>query len=817
MLGAAPGVGKTFAMLEEGRRLADAGRDVVIAVVETHDRAAIATLAGGLPRLPREAQLYRGFRFNDLDLPALLDHRPDVALVDEIAHANTPGSQNHHRWQDVEAILRAGIDVVSTVNIQHIESVGDAVRQITGVTPRETIPDAVLRRADQIELIDLAPQSLRDRLAEGLVYPATQVDAALSNYFRVGNLTALRELALLWLADEVDADLQSYRQEHGIEAPWEARERIVVGLSGRSRGEILVHRGARIASRSSGGELFAVHITAADGLTGVDPAAIASQRALVETLGGSFHQVIADQIPRALVDFARGVDATQLIIGASGGHRSFRTATGLDVVRLAGDIDVHVVGQAQEQGQSTTRQLPAVGGALSVQRRVAGLAVALAGLPLLTLILLRFRGPDAISSDVLCFQLLVVIVAMVGGIWPAVFAAIAAAFCLDFFLVSPYYNIRIDQPTHLLALVVFLVIAGLVSLVVDKAARRLRDATRSAAEAETLATVASGVIGGEDATEGLVTRLRAAFGMTSVELNVGRKTMFSSAESSLANPSDLITTVRLGNDAELVLVGKPLAVSDRKILSAFASQLSATLERRRLAREAEGMAPLAAADRLRSALLAAVGHDLRRPIAAATAAITSLRSTQLTLSEDDRAELLATADESLSALATLITDLLDVSRLQEGVLGVNFETVTIEEIIGETLEELSLAPGAVTLQLRETRAVTADVTLLRRVLINLLTNALRFAPPDTTPIISASEFGDGVQLRVIDFGPGIPEEQRSEMFAAFQRLGDTDNSTGIGLGLALSKGFVEAMGGTLEAEDTPGGGLTMVIELKAAE
>jgi two-component system, OmpR family, sensor histidine kinase KdpD len=817
MLGAAPGVGKTFAMLEEGRRLSDAGKDVVVAVVETHGRAATSSLLDGLDVLPRRSVSHRGVGLDEMDLAALLKRHPDVALVDELAHTNAPGSANDKRWQDVDAILDAGIDVLSTVNVQHVESLNDVVRQITGVPQRETIPDAVLRRADQVELVDLAPQALRDRLAEGLVYPSARVDAALSNYFRLGNLTALRELALLWLADEVDVALQAYRVEKGIAAPWEARERIVVALTGGTEGETLLRRGARIAARSGGGQLFGVHVTSADGLSEGDPSALDSQRALLETLSGSYHHVVAEQIPVALVEFARSVNATQLVIGVSRRSRLESivggAGIGASVIRLAGDIDVHIVPHAQ----AGKRRLPTVGGALSLRRRIIGVVLAVVGLPLMTWPLTLARSPSALTSEVLAYQLFVVVVAVVGGIWPALVAAVGAGFFLDFFFVPPLYVIRIAEPGHFVTLIIFLIVAAIVSIVVDQAARRSRAANRSAAESEVLVAVASGVIGGTDAIEALVGRLREAFGMASVALLENGTIVFVAADESVAAPGDEETTLPLGTTASLALRGKALAASDRKILGAFVSQLESALERRRLADEAEGMRPLAAADRLRSALLAAVGHDLRRPLAAATAAVTSLQSSEVTLSASDRAELLETADESLGDLATLVTDLLDVSRLQAGVLGVTLEAVAIEEVVGDVLDELHLAPGTVKLELGETRAVSADAALLQRVLVNLLANALRYAPVDAAPVISTSEFEDRVQLRVIDSGPGIPEARREEMCVPFQRLGDTDNTAGIGLGLALAKGFVEGMGGTLEAEDTPGGGLTMVVELEAAQ
>lgn len=818
MLGAAPGVGKTFAMLEEGRRLRDSGKDVVVAVVETHGRAATSALVEGLEVLPRRAAEHRGVHLAELDLEAVLRRRPGIALVDELAHTNAPGSPHEKRWRDVEAILDAGIDVISTVNIQHIESLNDVVRQITGIVQRETIPDAVLRSADQIELVDLAPQALRDRLTEGVVYPAARVDAALSNYFRLGNLTALRELALLWLADEVDSALKRYRAEKGIENSWNARERVVVALTGGKEGETLIRRGARIASRGSGGMLFAVHVTTSDGLIDANPAVLAGQKSLVESLGGTYHQVVGEQIPRALVNFARSVDATQLVIGVSRRSRLSTLLTGAGtsatVIRESGDIDVHIVSHSE----AGSRALPTLGGALSLTRRLIGFAVAVTGLPALAALLSRFRSDESITSDVLAFQLFVVVVALVGGIWPALLAAVGAGLLLDFFFVEPLYTITIAEPVHFLALVIFVVVAVLVSIVVDQAARRARTAARAAAEAETLSNIAGSVLSGQDALQALVDRLRESFGMTSVILHSNGLPLYTAIDAALADDEDTETTFPLGGQSSLYLRGRELPASDRRVLGAFLSQIESALRQRELASEAETMRPVAEADRLRTALLAAVGHDLRRPLAAATAAVTSLRSAQVKLSAGDRAELLATAEESLGSLADLVTKLLDASRLQAGVLGVSLEPVALEDIVSGALDELELAPGEIQLEIgSDIPPATADPVLLERAVVNLLANALRFSPEGSPPVIATSAFGDHVQLRVVDAGPGIPSERREDVFVAFQRLGDTDNTTGVGLGLALSKGFVEAMGGTLEAEDTPGGGLTMVIELRAAE
>lgn len=817
MLGAAPGVGKTFAMLEEGRRLRDSGRDVVVAVVETHGRAATADLLEGLEVLPRRSVEHRGVVLDDFDLEALLRRRPEIALVDELAHTNAPGSRHAKRWQDIAEILDAGIDVISTVNIQHIESLGDVVREITGVVQRETIPDSVLRSADQIELVDVAPQALRDRLGEGLVYPAARVDAALSNYFRLGNLTALRELALLWLADEVDSALQKYRAEKGIENPWRARERVVVALTGGREGETLLRRGARIASRASGGELFAVHVTSPDGLERSSPDVLAAQRALVESLGGSFHQVVGEQIPRALVEFARGVDATQLVIGVSRRSALSRLlggpGTAATVIREAGDIDVHIVSHSE----AGTRTLPSVGGALSRRRRILGFVVVALGLPALTAVLHRFlRDEDSVAADLLLFQLFVVIVALIGGIWPALLAAIAGSLLVNFFFVEPRHTVTIADPQNLLALTTFVVVAVLVSIVVDRSARRSRAATRAAAESETLSGIAGSVIGGQDALEALVSRLRESFGMTSVILRAGGSPLYTATDARLAGDDDVETTFPIGEHATLDLRGPDLAASDRRILGAFLSQIDSALRQRALQTEAERMRPVAEADRLRTALLASVGHDLRRPLAAATAAVSALRSTEVILSESDERELLAAADESLAALADLVTKLLDASRLQAGVLAVELESVPLDDVVGGALDELGLVPGDVELDLPPgVPPVRADRVLLQRAVVNVLSNAMRFSE-SAPPRLASSVFEGRAQLRVIDSGPGIPAEKREDVFVAFQRLGDTDSSPGIGLGLALSKGFVEAMGGTIEAEDTPGGGLTVVFDLPVA-
>ena len=819
LLGAAPGVGKTYAMLEEGRRLRAGGRDVVIAIVETHGRSGTASMAAGFEVVPRLRVGHRGVELDEMYLDAVLARAPEYALVDELAHTNAPGLAHEKRWRDVETLLDAGINVISTVNIQHIESLNDVVQQITGVPQRETIPDAVLREADQIEVVDLAPQALRDRLSEGVVYPAARIDAALSNYFRLGNLTALRELALLWLADEVDSSLQKYRSEHGIGQKWEARERVVVALTGGPEGETLIRRGSRIAARSSGGQLLAVHVTSQDGLRDPNPGALAAQRTLVESLGGSFHQVVGSDIPEALVQFARASNATQLVIGVSRRSRLAAVVTGpgigATVIRESGDIDVHIVTHAAAGGRM---RLPGTRGALTLRRRIYGFVFALLAGPLLTWLLTGFRSDDSITSDVLAYQLLVVVAALIGGIWPAVFAAVLSALTLDYFFIEPINSVSIDEPLHILALVLYVLIAVLVSIVVDQAARRSRAARRSAAESELVATVAGSVLRGEDALQALVTQTREAFGLTGVRLVRDGRALVADGEPSSASPSEdgfIVETV--DENTLLELHGRELQASDRRLLAVIVAQIEAALTHANLEETARGIAPLAAADRVRAALLAAVGHDLRRPLTAATAAVTGLRVRGTALSPGDRDELLETAEQSLGSLAQLLTDLLDVSRVQANVLGVSLVEVHLDDLLPAVLEELHIGPADVELDIPEgLPSFTADPVLLVRALVNLLSNALRYSPEGERVVVSASTFAGTVQVRVVDRGPGIPLDRRDDVFVPFQRLGDTDNTTGLGLGLALSKGFVEGMGGTLDTEDTPGGGLTMVVTLPAA-
>jgi len=818
-LGAAPGVGKTYSMLGEGHRRAERGTDVVVGFVETHGRQHTKEMLTGLEVVPRRTIPYRGTTFTEMDVDAVLARRPRVALVDELAHTNVPGSRNAKRWQDIEELLAVGIDVITTVNIQHLESVNDVVEKITGVPQRETVPDSVVRAADQIELEDMTAEALRRRLAHGNVYAPEKVDAALSNYFRAGNLNALRELALLWTADRVDDALQQYREQHDITGTWEARERVVVALTGGPEGDTLIRRAARIAARSSGGDLLGLHVARSDGLAGASHEALAEQRLLIESLGGSYHQVLGDDVPSALLAFARAENATQLVLGdsrRSAVARVFGAGTATTTIRESGDIDVHIVTHGHTgRGPS----LPHGRGSLGLRRRLRGYALA-ALLPLLlTLALVPVRDHLNLVSDMLLFLLMTVVVAMVGGLSPALIAAVGGSFLLNYFFTPPLHTLTIGERNNALALFVFILVALLVSSAVDVAARRTRQAARAAAESRTLANLAGSVLVGEGALDEMLERVRETFGLTSatlLERTDGVWDPVASAGPACASPGEADTEVPAGEGLILALRGQLLEAEDQRLIGAFAAQAAVALDRIRLSEAAAAAAPLAAANKMRTALLAAVGHDLRTPLAAAKASVSSLLSKDVDLHADDRRELLVAADESLDRLAALVENLLDMSRLQAGALSIDVQPTAVDEVVARTLDDLGPDGKTVLIEAADDLPLVAsDPGLLERVLANVVTNAVRYSPQDTPPHLTCSRLGDRVEIRVVDRGPGIPPDEWERVFLPFQRLGDTDNTTGVGLGLALARGLVEVMGGTLEPEETPGGGLTMVISLAA--
>ncbi|MDG4859204.1 sensor histidine kinase KdpD [Streptomyces sp. T-3] len=822
-LGSAPGVGKTYAMLSEAHRRVERGTDLVVAFVEHHGRPRTEVMLHGLEQVARTELEYRGSTFTELDVDAALARRPAVALVDELAHTNVPGSRNAKRWQDVEELLAAGIDVISTVNIQHLESLGDVVESITGVRQRETVPDEVVRRADQIELVDMSPQALRRRMAHGNIYQADKVDAALSNYFRPGNLTALRELALLWVADRVDEYLQQYRGEHNIRTTWQARERIVVGLTGGPEGRTLIRRASRMAAKGSGSEILAVYIARSDGLTAASPKELAVQRTLVEDLGGTFHHVIGDDIPASLLDFARGVNATQIVLGVSrrkAWQYVFGPGVGASVARDSGpDLDVHLV---THDAAGKGRGLPvARGGRLGRARIIWGWLVGVAGPALLTLLLTNIAVDLGLPNDMLLFLSLTVAAAMLGGRWPALASAAFGSLLLNYFFTAPTHRFTIADSRNIVALIVFVGVAVAVASVVDLAARRTHQAARLRAESEILSFLAGSVLRGETTLDALLERVRETFGMESVALleresDVDPWTCAGSVgPRQLGRPEDADVDMPVGDHMALALSGRVLPAEDRRVLAAFAAQAAVVLDRQRLQDEAGQARALAEGNRIRTALLAAVSHDLRTPLAGIKASVTSLRSEDVAWSEADQAELLEGIEDGADRLDHLVGNLLDMSRLQTGTVSPLIRDIDLDEVVPMALG--GVPDGSVQLDIPETLPmVEVDKGLLERAVANIVENAVKYSPADDPVAVSASAIADRVEVRVVDRGPGVPDDAKDRIFEPFQRHGDAPRGAGVGLGLAVARGFVESMGGTLNAEDTPGGGLTMVLTLRAA-
>lgn len=825
-LGAAPGVGKTYAMLQEGRRRAERGADVVVGIVETHGRRSTAEQLGNLEIVPRRHVSYRGAELEEMDVAAILRRAPRICLVDELAHTNVPGSPNAKRHEDVEELLAAGIDVISTVNIQHLESLNDVVERITGVAQREVIPDSLVRAADQVHLVDQTPEALRRRMVHGNIYDHDRAEAALANYFRLGNLAALRELALMWVADQVDDGLQDYRDRHGISDTWETRERIVVAITGAPTGDDVIRRAARIATRLRG-DLLGVRVRSTDGLASEESPALERQKQLLAALGGRFREVASGDIAKALVDVARNENATQIVLGASHRSRWRELISGSvvnDVNRLSDTIDVHIIStdpqgssptSREEQAQPTRAIGATTAAALSSRRRDTAWVLALLIPVALTALLRIVDDRLGFPSDLLIYLVGSVAVATVGGLAPALVCAVASSLLLNFFFTDPIHTLTISEPENVLALVVFVAVAGIVGSLVSRAARRTAEAARARSDAASLAAMAALTAGVGDQLPLMVGQVRAALGAAGAAV----LHRLDGADQVLASDGVLEgtpITAPIDDSTDLALFGIGVGPANLEVLTAFSSQITTALDQQRLRREAARSEQLAEVNELRASLLAAVSHDLRTPLAAIKASVSSLRQDEIEWPLDVEEEFLATIEGQTDRLTDLVSNLLGMSRIQSGAVQLSRRDVGVDEVVSAAIAGIDLGGVDVIVDIdEELPPWHVDPALAERIVANLIDNAAKWSPAGEVVRLTARTNRDGITLAVIDRGPGIPSDRRDEVFEPFQRLGD-GTVGGTGLGLAVARGLTNVLSGRLEIDDTPGGGTTMSLTLAAA-
>jgi two-component system, OmpR family, sensor histidine kinase KdpD len=844
-VGAAPGVGKTYEMLQQARARKQDGYDIVVGVAETHGRKETQALLDGLEIIPRKRIEYRGQWLEEMDLDAMIARHPQIALVDELAHTNAPGSRHPKRYLDAEELLNHGIDVYTTVNIQHIESLNDVVAQITHVRVRETVPDSVFDRADAVELVDLTPDDLIERLKEGKVYVPKQAERALEHFFSPANLTALRELALRRTAERVDEQLLTEMQARAIPGPWAAGERILVCISEDPRAAGLVRYAKRLADRLHGPwTVLYVESRRSLQLSEEERDRVADTLRLAKALGGeavtipSADRSIADDV----IGYAQANNVTQIVIGKSKRTRWFEILHGSvvhDLVRRSGNISVHVIAGDTMGEPIPKKRVRAADEPDAIDPRpyvVALLAVAAAvGVGEL---LWPWIGLENIG---LVFLTAIVGIAVRFGLWPSLFASVVSALCYNFFFTEPYYAFTISNPKDIVAVVFFTIVAIVVSNV---AARARSQAVAAMARAGTtdllyafsrkLAGVGTldDVLWASAYQTALMLKVRVVIllpekGSIAVQVGYPPEDRLDDGDIAAANwawqnnrsagrGSDtlpgakrLFLPMRTGRGA-IGIIGidsdKPgplLTPDQRRLLDALIDQSALAIERVRLVEDLERAKRTAEADRLRSALLTSISHDLKTPLAAVLGAAGTLRDLSTALSDGEKADLLATVVDEAERLNRFISNLLDMTRLESGAIVPNAAPHDIGEIVGSALRRASkiLAHHHVELKLAaDLPMLELDAVLFEQVLFNLLDNAAKYSPKGTTIRIQSWRDEGSVCLQVLDEGDGIPPAELEHIFDKFYRVEKGDQvRAGTGLGLAISRGFVEAMRGTISA------------------
>lgn len=864
-VGAAPGVGKTYEMLQSAQAKRKAGIDVVVGFVETHGRAETEALVRDLEVIPRKTFDYRGQVVEEMDLDTVIARRPGIALVDELAHTNAAGSRHPKRYLDVEELLSHGIDVYTAVNIQHIESLNDVVAQITHVRVRETVPDSVFDRADAIELIDLTPDDLIQRLREGKVYVPRQAERALEHYFSPGNLTALRELALRRTAERVDEQLLTHMQANAIAGPWAAGERILVCVSEDPRAPGLVRYTKRLADRLHAPfTAISIETRRSLQLSEEERDRLADTLRLAESLGGEALTIpaVGRRIADDVVNFAQGNNVTQIVIGKSSRSRWFEMTRGSvvhDLVRRAGNISVHVIAGDEltsEPAPKTAVQTAARSEPFDALPYLKALGITALGLAA-AMIIKPYFGVENVD---LMFLTAVVAVAVRYGLWPSLLASIAASLAYNFFFLPPVYTFTITDPTNVAAFFFFMLIAFVVSNVAgrvrtqaDTAIGRIRTTEQLYAFSRKLAGTGTldDVLWAAAYQTALMLRVRVVLllpeeGLLTVKSGYPPEDQLDQADLAAANwawsndrpagrGSDtlpgakcLFLPMRTGRGPIGVIgidndrTGPLLTPDQRRLLDALVDQGALAIERVLLVEDMDRVKRTVESERLRSALLTSISHDLKTPLASVLGAASTMRDLAGALSDTEKRDLLATVIDESERLNRFIANLLDMTKLESGAIVPNTALHDLGEIVGSALRRASkiLTAHKVDLVLAaDLPMLQLDAVLFEQVLFNLLDNAAKYSLPDTTISIKSQRDSDHVVLQVADEGDGIPPEELESVFDKFYRAQKGDHvRPGTGLGLAISRGFVEAMRGTISAanrSDRSGAVLTIRLPVPA--
>ncbi len=852
-LGAAPGVGKTYAMLGAAHgRLRD-GVDVAAGVIETHGRSETVALVEGLEVLPSRPMEYRGRAFAEMDLDGLLARRPGLALVDELAHTNVPGSRHVKRWQDVEELLAAGIDVYTTLNIQHLDSLNDVVEQISGVKVRETLPDSVLAAADEIELIDLPPEDLIKRLHEGKVYVPEQARRAVNSFFSPGNLTALREMALRHAAERVDRQMVDYMRAHAIAGPWPARERLLVCIDATVDADRLIRVTKRAAERR-GAAWVAVTVEAADAdaLSEADKDRIAEAMRQTTLLGGETAALQGDDVVAAILDYARERNATQIVVGRARRSRFRLGASVTDrLIRRAGDVNVLVVG-----GEGDGRPHHPVWRREAVPADWLGTLVAALATATATGLGFAIDMWLPVASISVAYLLAVMVVAMRAGLRPAILTSLASFFAFNFFFTEPRWSFAVSDTQNVLTLVFFLIAAVIVSNMASRLRAQIQASRKSARRTDNLYDFSRKVTAAasqDDVLWAVVHHVANTIQGRSLVLLPGDNGLAIAAgyppEDQLDDKSNaaadwawghakpagrgtttlpaslwLFLPLRTVRSAVGILGVQMMEDADMpspeqmRLLETLADQAAVAIERTTLVADIETARVATERERLRSALLSSLSHDLRTPLVSIMGAASSIISYDEVLDPSSRRDLAQTIQDEAERLNRFVQNLLDMTRLGAGAMKPRVDWADLRDIVGAAVQRSRRLARSHAIKVEiapDLPLLCVDAVLMEQVFFNLIDNACKYAPAGTTIKVWAIHTPDHIAIEVADQGPGIPQDDREKVFDMFYRVGQSDSqAAGTGLGLAICRGIVEAHGGSIHAEPgLHGAGTCIVIHL----